>query len=183
MVKRLAEDADLAAPRRRAGALGQVAGIDRRGDARHPPQRASDQRRDPGTGDDRKGERDAADQCERLQQALLRILHRGERIGNPQRADAPAASLERMGQHAHRAGLVDRDSREAFGSGQQPMAQFVLLVLRIRRALARELFFEDVGVVGHGRAGDWIDHEHPRGGVVGLRGDEVSAGALHRRGV
>ena len=85
-VERVGQDPDLSAAADRARPHRQVAGVDGGGDPGHAPKRGGDQARQPDARGDREQQRERSDDQERPPEARLRLLHRGQRVGDAERA-------------------------------------------------------------------------------------------------
>ena len=175
MVEGVGQQSHLSTRMRRPGACREVACLDRCGDSDHPPQRRCDQGCERNSGGDRQRERDQPHDQKGVAHARLRLLHRGERVGDAQCPDALAAGIDRVCEHAHAAGLRDRQRRDSRRGVEQPR--------RLTPAvLACLLADDDLRVVADRAAAAWLDDDDQRLGVIALRREEPSARVLQRGG-
>ena len=177
VVERLRERADLLAGPTGADAVGQVAGVDGRRGPGHPPERVRGARGHEASRHEgaEEGERARDEEC--LGHALLRSLHRSQRLAHPHDAHVSAGSLDGTADHTHGPDVLELDRGEAGRRGEQQPRLAVLPLLSLR-VLAFEVAVqsEQLGVVGDDAAVGELQDEQPGRGAEGLGGHVAAAG-------
>ncbi len=167
VVEGVGQHADLAAPRSGPARTDSSPALDGGGDAGHAPQGSGDQRRQADARRDGQQQREHSDDHERAAEACLRLLHRGQRVGDAQRSDTAVAVVDRCREDPH-ASRPRRPTRSPARSGESssPVASGACSSRTPSRASSSGSLLTVLAAGG-------LHDDQQRLGVVALGGDEL----------